>query len=64
MKDYLVEIDDMNAFYSRSRDAKKHLANHGGNKCTVYDRDNMHTYNKKVSEARNSPEFGIHSVTI
>ena len=54
---YTVEIG-MNQFESESRDAKKHLRDHGGEKCTVWKGD------KKVSEARNSPEFGIYSVTI
>ena len=57
MKKYIIEIDG-NQFESQSRDAKKHLRNNGGNKCTVWQKD------KKISEAHNSPEFGIHSVTI
>jgi len=58
MKRYIVEIDGMNQFESTSCDAKKHLRDHGGNKCSVFYKD------QKVSEARNGPEFGIHSVTI
>lgn len=58
MKKYIVEIDGMNQFESTSRNAKKHLASKGGNKCSVFYND------QKVSEARNSAEFGIYSCTI
>lgn len=54
---YIVQIG-MNEFESNSRDAKKHLSAHGGDSCTVRDRDG-----DIVSKARYSPEFGYYNCT-
>lgn len=44
---YIVMIDGWKACESTSRDSKKHLQNHGGNRCAVYTKSD-----KLVSEAR------------
>jgi len=56
MKKYIIVIG-LNEYESTSRDAKKHLRDHGGEKCTVWCND------KKVSEARRA-ENKIYSCTV